>query len=158
MTEREAIDFVRTHGVVLQSARGPVPRLVDAIAGEPVRGSWWSHAKGRAMFRVFAALEECDDVVACRLIDGKITYVHRRLWPALVRMAARFTPAQLARARQQHTETGHHERRDVPFPEWVPREAMQEAATLAEAAAIAALAPLLAPQPRRSPAKSRAKR
>ncbi len=40
MTAEEAIAFVREHGVVLVSAKGPVPRLVEAIAGETIRGSW----------------------------------------------------------------------------------------------------------------------
>ena len=28
---------------VLQAARGPAPNLAEAIAGEPIRGSWWGH-------------------------------------------------------------------------------------------------------------------
>ena len=29
--------------------------------------------------------------------EGKVTYVHRRLWPALMGLASRFKKAQLAR-------------------------------------------------------------
>jgi len=36
MTATEAIAFVRQHGVVLVSAKGGVPRLTEAIAGEPI--------------------------------------------------------------------------------------------------------------------------
>ena len=35
--------FVERHGVVLASARGPVPNVAEAVAGEPIRGSWWGH-------------------------------------------------------------------------------------------------------------------
>jgi len=35
----DPIAFVEKHGVVLASARGPVPSLAEAIAGEPIRGS-----------------------------------------------------------------------------------------------------------------------
>jgi hypothetical protein len=35
MTAVEALAFVEAHGVVLVSAKGPVPRLTEAIAGEP---------------------------------------------------------------------------------------------------------------------------
>src|SRR3990172_7213942 len=43
MTSRQALAFIRKHGVVLEAAQGPVPSLVEVIAGEPVRSSWWSH-------------------------------------------------------------------------------------------------------------------
>ena len=38
MNAQEALEFVETHGVVLVAARGPVPRLTEAIAGEPIKG------------------------------------------------------------------------------------------------------------------------
>jgi len=37
----EAMDWLREQGVVLQSARGPVPNLAEQVAGERIRGSWW---------------------------------------------------------------------------------------------------------------------
>jgi hypothetical protein len=40
MSPKEAIAFVKRHGIVLESARGPVPSLAEAVAGEPIRGSW----------------------------------------------------------------------------------------------------------------------
>ena len=46
----EALAFVDRHGAVLQAARGPVPNLAEAVAGERIRGSWWGHPKGRAIF------------------------------------------------------------------------------------------------------------
>jgi hypothetical protein len=60
--------------------------LIDAVAGEPVRGSWWGHPKGHAIFRALEALRDDRDVFLCKLLDGKQTYVHRRLWPALLRV------------------------------------------------------------------------
>lgn len=76
------------------------------------------------------AVSANSDVLVCKLIDGKVTYVHRRLWPALVRLAARFQKGQLARAWNEHTRTGAHRSRRVAFPEWVPSEVMQQAARL----------------------------
>jgi hypothetical protein len=78
MTSRQALAFIRTHGVVLEGAQGPVPSLVEVIAGEPVRGSWWSHPKSHEIFAVTRAMRASDDVLVCRLIKGKITFVHRR--------------------------------------------------------------------------------
>ncbi len=81
MTFEDAQAYVRDNGVVLVSAKGPVPRMTDAIVGEPVYGSWWAHPKGREIYRLLQALDNSPDIVTCRLIGGKGTVVHRRLWP-----------------------------------------------------------------------------
>lgn len=132
MTEQEALAFVERHGVVLVSAKGKVPRLVDAIAGEPVKGSWWGHPRGKEIFRVLSAVQASDHVLVCRLLDGKVTLVHRRLWPALVRLADRFAPDRIARVEEEHTAKGHHASRSTPFPHWVPADVRQAADHLSE--------------------------
>jgi len=38
----ETMAWVEAQGIVLQSARGPLPNVADFIAGEPIRGSWWA--------------------------------------------------------------------------------------------------------------------
>ena len=49
MSAADALAFVERHGIVLESARhAAIPSLAEAIAGEPIRGSWWAHPKGRA--------------------------------------------------------------------------------------------------------------
>jgi len=63
-----------------------VPSLVGAIAGEPIKGSWWSHPAGKAIFRIASAVEASDRVLAAKLIDGKITLLDRAHWPALIRV------------------------------------------------------------------------
>jgi len=143
MTSRQAQAFVRRHGVVLMAARGAVPSLAEAIAGGPYRGSWWGHPKGKEMFRLFGEVIESKDVLVCRLAGGKITFVHRRLWPALVRLAGRFPKGALAAVRQEHTATGAHRTVRTPFPRWVPREVLESARRLDEARAERDLAPLL---------------
>jgi hypothetical protein len=135
MTEDEALAFIEREGIVLVSARGPAPRLVDAIAGETVRGSWWGHPRGREIFRVLSAVQASDQVLACKLLAGKVTLVHRRLWPALVRLAGSFEAAQLAWVADEHTAQGHHVSRSTPFPDWVPEDVRREGAALSEAQA-----------------------
>ena len=85
MTLKQALTFVKTNGITLESGRGPVPSLAQTIAGETIRGSWWAHPKGHVIFLCSRAIRESEDVLVCRLVGGKVTYVHRRLWPALVR-------------------------------------------------------------------------
>jgi hypothetical protein len=139
LTPEQAISFVRKHGVVLASAKGPVPNLAGAIAGEPVGGSWWAHPRGRAIFAIFREIENDPDILVCRLVKGKITFVHRRLWAALVRVAGRFPAGHLAQIHQEHTDAGHHLNRNLAFPDWVPCDIGAEAAGLEEKDALKAL-------------------
>ena len=141
MTPAEALAFVCTHGLVLESGTGPVPSLVAAIAGEPIRGSWWGHARGREIFAVTRAIRDSPDVLVCRLVDGKITYVHRRLWPALVRLSERFPHADLAQIREVHTASGKHVVEESRFPGWVSREVAAQASDLDEKSAFRQLGP-----------------
>jgi hypothetical protein len=57
------------------------------VAGEPVAGSWWSHSCGQAIFLAAEALDDDEDVISAKLVAGKVTFVHRELWPALVGVA-----------------------------------------------------------------------
>ena len=144
MTEDEALAFVRDHGIVLQAARGPVPSLAEAIAGGPIRGSWWGHPKGHEIFRAAEAVVDSGEVLVCKLIAGKVTYVHRRLWPALVKLAPRFGKGPLARVWNEHTRSGAHRSRREAFPNWVPREVARRAEALSVSEAEAMLRPVLA--------------
>lgn len=143
MTPAQGLAFVKRHGVVLQAARGIVPSLAEAIAGAPIRGSWWAHPSGHDIFRVAEAVSDSNDVLVCKLIDGKVTYVHRRLWPALVKLAARFDKQRLAKIWNEHTQTGAHRSRAIAFPKWVPDDVKREASALSLAAAEALLPPAL---------------
>jgi hypothetical protein len=59
-----------------------LPSATTLIAGEPIRGSWWGHAAGAL---IYAALGELEESVAwVKLLKGKETLVHARLFPALV--------------------------------------------------------------------------
>jgi hypothetical protein len=133
----EALAFVRKHGVVLAAAKGTAPRLTDAIVGEVIKGSWWAHPKSHYIYAILGAVTDSDEVLVCRLIDGKITLVHRRCWPYLVRLATRFAPEQLAQVREEHTPSGRHARRLVPFPRWVPAEVSAQADAIDEQQALA---------------------
>ena len=135
MNARAALSFVRKHGVVLMAARGPVPSLAEAIAGAPFRGSWWGHPQAHRMYRVFEAVCESDQVLVCRLVGGKVTYVHRRLWPPLVRLVSRLPKRGLAAIREEHTAKGHHRTVVTSFPRWVPRQVLAQARRLSAAEA-----------------------
>ncbi len=141
MTTRQALAFVRKHGIVLESARGPVVSLAEAIAGAPIRGSWWAHPKGRLIFQVTRAIRDSEHVLVCRLVGGKVTFVHERVWPALVRLAPRFRRSSLARLREVHTSSGRHVLQSRAFPKWVPPRVLAAGARLSETQALRILGP-----------------
>lgn len=135
----EALAFVRRHGIVLASAKGNAPRLIEAILGESISGNWWTHSRGPFIYNVLSTVCDSEDVLVCRLLGGKVTLVHRRLWPALVRAAHRFDARQLAHVRDEHLPSGRHARKEVAFPLWVPASVHARAARLSEEEALAAL-------------------
>jgi hypothetical protein len=135
------------HGALLESARGPVPNVAELVAGEPIRGSWWAHGSSHAIFDALNELAESPDVVRTRLIGGKVTVIHRRLWPALVRLADRLPVERLAALHEEHTPSGAHRVSEQPFPDWVPEDGRRAARGLSEPDAVgqlpAAIAALL---------------
>jgi hypothetical protein len=131
--------LVQQYGVVLQSARGPVVNLPELVVGEPISGSWWAHPQHDEIFRVLNEAAASDDVVRLRLVKGKLALVHRRLWPALVRLVDKFEPEALDSVQEEHTSSGTHRSRTVAFPEWVPADVIEQAAQLSEATALGQL-------------------
>jgi hypothetical protein len=61
-----------------------LPNLCLLVGGERVRGSWWAHPRAQEIFQVYDALEDHPDVLILKLISGKVTYIHRTLWPQIV--------------------------------------------------------------------------
>ncbi len=130
MSPRQAMDFIRYHGVILQSAKGLEPTLVAKIVGGAIRGSWWGHPRSHEIYALLQKIDQSKVVLSCPLANDKITYVHRRLWPAFVRMARKFPAHALDKAVQVHLPSGRHQRQDVPFPDWVPETVMDAAGKL----------------------------
>jgi len=135
----DAVAAVRRHGILLQSARGPVPNLASLAAGEPIEGSWWSHPRNHEIFRAINRARESSVVVATHLIGGKVTLIHRRLWPAVVRLSNRFDDGALDAVHEEHTESGIHRTNLTPFPDWVPEDVRDAARALGGKEALAQL-------------------
>jgi hypothetical protein len=127
------------HGMLLESAHGPLPSVAELVAGERITGSWWSHPSSHAIFDAINALADSPDVVRTRLVNGKVTLIHRRVWCPLVRLADRFPIDRLAAIREEHTATGAHRALKQDFPDWVPSDVLRDAEQMTEAAALAEL-------------------
>ncbi len=144
VTFKNAVEFVKSHAVVLESGRGPVLNLAEAVAGKSIQGNWWGHPQGREIFAATREVRNSADVIVCRLIDGKVTYLHRQVWPAIVRLAEKFGTARLTAIREEHRPTGKHQVVETPFPDWVPPEVQAAARRLSEEEAVRRLGEPLA--------------
>ncbi len=71
-----------------------LPSVVSIVTGKPAAGSWWSHPRGKEIFAASEALAAHGDVVMVKLVLGKVTFVHRRLWHALWAVATARDPWQ----------------------------------------------------------------
>lgn len=90
------VEELERWGLLLESDSTLVS-VVTLVAGGPVRGSWWGHPKGQEIFQVSRELVRHDDNVLCKLLSGKLTFVHRRLWPALITVGREGADWQLDR-------------------------------------------------------------
>ncbi len=133
------VEFVRIHGVVMETAKGPVPTLAHAVAAEPIRGSWWAHPNAHAIHAATLEARDSSDVLTCRIVRGKVTLVHRRLWPALVCIACHLPVERLASVREIHTPSGTHRVEEMPYPKWVPSDVKKASQLLTKDVAIEAL-------------------
>ena len=64
--------------------------------------------KAPLMYELLAAVRDSPAVAVGRFVNGKVTLAHRRVWPALVRMATAIGADRLALIREEHTRSGAH--------------------------------------------------
>jgi hypothetical protein len=86
-TSKDALAVLRRRGLLALGCAGSAPSLAEEVAGEPVRGSWQAHPQGDLIHRLAAALEASPEVLVVKLVAGRATFLHRALWPALMRLA-----------------------------------------------------------------------
>jgi hypothetical protein len=84
------------YGFLLESDT-KLPSVCGLITGGPLTGSWWSHPLAQDIFQVNEQLEDHPDVLITKLISGKVTFVHRELWPEIVAIGTAKQSWQTAR-------------------------------------------------------------
>ena len=107
------LDAIAEHGLLLLQDK-QLANAVTCITGERLSGSWWSHPRAQEIFDAVDALPD-DQVIATKLVAGKVTFVHRSLWPDLLAVV------EGEREYQVHTESGRHEKRFEPWSAWAKR-------------------------------------
>ena len=68
---------------LLLEADSKLPSVTREIVGGPIQGSWWGHSRGQEIYAVSKALHAHGDVLVTKLVNAKITFVHRRQWASL---------------------------------------------------------------------------
>jgi hypothetical protein len=67
---------------------------IEILTGQHPRGSWWSHPQANDIYDILNVVEAHPDVLLAKLLSGKVTMVHRQLWPALLTVATSREPWQ----------------------------------------------------------------
>lgn len=91
--KRAILNFIRTNGLLLQSD-AELASVAGMVAEEPIKGSWWSHERAHDIYDVCVWLASSPDILELKLVKGKVTHVHRDLWPAVYTIATSDGPWQ----------------------------------------------------------------
>jgi hypothetical protein len=92
-TTPRLLQLLERRGLLLLQDKA-FPSVASLVTGEALSGSWWSHERAHDIFQAVGELAVHPDVLACKLIGGKVTFVHRRLWPAVLAVACSSEPWQ----------------------------------------------------------------
>jgi hypothetical protein len=146
-TLEDVLRLVRERGLLTLTSVGGSTSLVEEVAGEPVRGSWWGHPAGDRIFQLATALEASPEILVVKLVGGKVTFLHRSLWPALARIAR--DPGRVAEVRARLSPSAGRLLAEVDRlgevrldelarqPAWPPERDLARAAKELEAALLA---------------------
>ncbi len=70
------------------------PNAIQVLTGQFPRGSWWSHPRANDIYDILQSVEHHADLLLAKLLAGKVTLIHRALWPALLTVATAREPWQ----------------------------------------------------------------
>ncbi len=134
VTVSQVLRELRRYGLLLESDR-LFPSVAALVAGEPVRGSWWAHPMSHEIYDVAQQLGDRRDVIVCKLVSGKNTFVHRRLWLALLAVGTAREgwqtvglPDATRRLLRLVRRTGALRTDEIPWPEGWEKDSPGEAA------------------------------
>lgn len=82
----QAIGLLEELGLLL--VRGAeIPDVCRLVTGKQFKGSWWANPAAHKIFAVNERLADHPDVTLAKLVSGKVTFIHRKLWPQLFTVA-----------------------------------------------------------------------
>ena len=84
MDEAEAVRWSLEQKIVTLTPTVGLGSVVEAVAGEVIRGGWWGHPSAKEIYAVSEALGAHPHIRVTRLIEGRITFVCQDLVPAFL--------------------------------------------------------------------------
>ncbi len=91
----DVLDYLARLGVLLETDR-VFPSITGILVREPIKGSWWAHPRANEIYLLSQRLIQHPDTIFLKLLSGKTTFVHRRLWPELIAIGTAQESWQLA--------------------------------------------------------------
>jgi len=83
---RAVVKALEKNGLLLQTDPS-LPNAASLLAAGPIRGSWWVHPRANEIFIGLNQLADHEDILFTKLVSGKVTLIHRRLWPDFLSIA-----------------------------------------------------------------------
>jgi hypothetical protein len=71
--------------------------IANLVAGEEIKGSWWTHPKSNLVYWVCQDLHDHPRVAEARLLAGKVTHLWQTVWPHVAAIALARTAWQFER-------------------------------------------------------------
>ena len=71
------------------------PSVTGFVADDTGGRSWWAHPQAKQMYGLSCGLRDHPDVLMVKLVSGKVTFIHRPLWPAIVAIGTAREPWQM---------------------------------------------------------------
>lgn len=68
---------------------------IQVLTGELPKGSWWAHPAANQIYGELQKVEDHRDLLTAKLLSGKVTFIHRALWPELLAVVTAREPWQL---------------------------------------------------------------
>src|ERR1700719_1882098 len=94
MTIEDLLDRLQEFDLLLDTDP-KFPSVTGLTVGDTGGRSWWAHPQAKQMYALSCALRDHPDVLMVKLISGKVTYIHRPLWPAIVAIGTAREPWQM---------------------------------------------------------------
>ncbi len=82
----DILELIRGLGLLLETDNA-FPSLATTMVGGPISGSWCAHPMANEIYMMSREIARHEEVLVAKLLSGKSTYVHSRLWPSLIAIA-----------------------------------------------------------------------
>ncbi|TCA01027.1 hypothetical protein [Rhizobium leguminosarum] len=83
----DARGYLIQNGIIPLSPTKGLVSIVDLILGPGVPGNWWGHQNANLAYNAYSELANDPDIIVMKLVDYKVTLVHRTLWDCIFRVA-----------------------------------------------------------------------